>query len=104
MLRELIGNSIRSLIKVQPADPTLTITATAADGMIDLEIIDNAGALSAELAAQLGDIAIVSNPENGSGLGAALARQIAERLGGQLTWSADPGVATTATLTLPSAM
>lgn len=101
-LQHLLQNGIR----YQPAGqrPELQVSAREEQGQVLLEVSDNGIGLdegSAELAfTPLGRLH-PSDQYEGEGLGLAIARKVARRHGGEVTYRSTPGEGATFTVTLP---
>jgi signal transduction histidine kinase len=84
-----------------PAGGTLTIATRAKDGAA-VEVRDNGPGIDPSRLARIFD-PFFTTKERGTGLGLALAQEIAREHAGELTCSSTPGQGTTFTLRLPAA-
>ena len=80
----------------------LILSASAAEGRAQVDVIDTAGGVPAEVLPHLFD-AYYSTKRGGTGLGLAISRRIAREHGGDLTVTTEPGKGSDFTLTLPAA-
>lgn len=72
------------------------------DGALEIRVTDTGAGMDATTLAKLGT-PFFTQREGGTGLGVALARQVAEQHGGTLTYESTKGAGTTATLRIPEA-
>ena len=104
-LRQILLNLVGNACKFTD-DGQVRLTAEVASGHLLFRVRDTGVGLSAEQCARIFEpfVQVHASPERrrqGSGLGLALSRQLALRLGGELTVTSEPGRGAEFTLTLP---
>ena len=99
-IRQLLLNLVRNAREAMPGGGTLFVGTRAADGAAVVEVRDSGPGIEP---ARLGRIfdPFFTTKERGTGLGLALAQEIAQEHGGELTCASSPGQGTTFTLRLP---
>ena len=101
-IRQLLLNLVRNAREAMPGGGTLRVsTAAAADGVI-IEVKDDGPGIPPERLQRIFD-PFFTTKERGTGLGLALAQEIAQEHGGQLTCASAPGAGTAFALRLPAA-
>jgi signal transduction histidine kinase len=81
----------------------IDIVASAADGIVSVEVADNAGGVPAAVRSRLFEPFVTSREEGGLGLGLAIARALVRRAGGELDLVASGPLETRFRCTLPTA-
>ena len=103
-LRQVLGNLIDNAVKFSPPGTAVEVGATAANGRVEVAVIDHGDGIPAEhqekIFEQFGRVDGTNKP--GSGLGLYISRAIAEAHGGTLDVSSAPGEGATFRLTLPA--
>lgn len=96
MLAQLVANLTQNAINHCPAGTTITLGAAAADGTVRLWVADTGPGIPEAEREKVFDLFYRIDPNRtggGNGLGMALVKAIAERLGGRITLSdATPGL------------
>jgi signal transduction histidine kinase len=100
-IRQVLLNLVRNARDAMPSGGTLTIATRAKDGA-SVEVSDTGPGIEPARLARIFD-PFFTTKERGTGLGLALAQEIAREHGGELTCSSTPGHGTTFTLRLPAA-
>jgi heavy metal sensor kinase len=107
LIRRLVGNLLDNAVRHAPADTTVRVTLTQANGEYRIAVTDQGPGIPAEARPHLftrfyrGDTAGMRGPaDSGAGLGLALARWIATAHGGDVRL-ADSAEGTTFVVTLP---
>ena len=106
-VRQILLNLLSNAIKFTAAGGEITVAATREDSTINVAVRDTGEGISAD---RLEDIfepfvqvgRAFNSPSEGTGLGLAISRDLAKRLGGDLTCESEPGVGSTFTLRLPA--
>jgi signal transduction histidine kinase len=93
---------VDNAVEASPAGKTVRIEAQAADGWVTLGILDEGPGLTTEVQARVAT-AYFSTKPGGTGIGAHLARRIAQAHGGDLEFSNRPAGGTMVLLRLPRA-
>jgi two-component system, NtrC family, sensor kinase len=101
-VRQLLLNLVRNAREAMPAGGALFVGTRPADGDVLVEVRDTGPGIPPERLGRVFD-PFFTTKERGTGLGLALAQEIAQEHGGQLTLSSAPGQGTTFTLRLPRA-
>jgi signal transduction histidine kinase len=104
-LRQVLANLIDNACKYSPPGGIVSVRASAVDGSVHLDVIDQGEGIAAEdhavIFEKFGRVRGSTKP--GTGLGLYIARAIVEAHGGTLDVSSSPGRGSTFTLTLPAA-
>jgi len=98
-LREALLNLVLNALDATREDTVVLVRAAARDGQVVLEVLDAGPLLSEAALAKLGT-PFFSTRAGGTGLGVAMARQVAAQHGGTLTYSSE-GRGTCAMLRFP---
>jgi signal transduction histidine kinase len=98
IMRILLDNALRHT----PEGTPVTVTAARQNGAAELTVRDRGPGVQPAAARQVFERFYTENTASGSGLGLAIARELAERMQGQITLKSRPGV-TAFTLALPAA-
>jgi len=102
VLRNLISNAI----KFTKSGGTITLGASANDGVVSVFVRDNGVGIEADRLDAIFDIGeksstLGSTGEKGTGLGLAICKEMIEQQGGRISVESTPGKGTTFTFTLP---
>src|ERR671932_1973877 len=95
-MRIRLDNALRHT----PEGPPVTVTAARQNGRAELTVRDKGPGVAPAAASQVFERFYTENAASGSGLGLAIARELAERMDGQITLKSRPGI-TAFTLVLP---
>jgi len=103
-----VGQALSALIEnAQQASPPgddVVLRVAPADGHIRFEISDRGAGMPADVLARVGEPFFTTKPAGkGMGLGVFLARAVADRLGGAVTFTSAPGTGTSVVFALPLA-
>jgi signal transduction histidine kinase len=101
-IRQLLLNLLRNAREAMPGGGAVFVGTRYADGDVFVEIRDSGPGIPPERLARIFD-PFFTTKERGTGLGLALAQEIAQEHSGQLTASSIVGQGTTFTLRLPRA-
>lgn len=102
-LRKLFLNLIINAVEASEGDSSIELrTSVKPDGQIVVDVIDHGCGMDAETLQRLFE-PFYTTKEKGTGLGMAIAKQIAELHSGDLSVQSQVGVGTTATVRLPLA-
>jgi PAS domain S-box-containing protein len=112
-LKQILTNLLTNAIKFTPAGGCIALDCAVADtpagAMLQLRVSDTGRGIPAEALGRIFepfvqiDRHLTGESQQGVGLGLAIARDLARRMGGDLTAESTPGVGSTFTLTLPRA-
>jgi signal transduction histidine kinase len=107
-IRQVLLNLLSNAIKFTPAGGTVTVTARAWEGAIEIAVRDTGiGMDAADIPKALEPFGQISNAmtraHEGTGLGLPLSKSLVELHGGQFSLVSAPGQGTTVMITLPSA-
>lgn len=109
-LERMLGNLMDNAIRFTPIGGRVSLAAHAADDGVVLEVTDSGIGMSAAQIARLsqpfvfGDDEAFAHDHEGTGLGVAIARSIAELSGGRLAIDSQPSLGTTVAVSLPLPM
>jgi two-component system, OmpR family, sensor kinase len=98
IMRILLDNALRHT----PEGTPITVSAARENGAAELTVRDRGPGVAPAASRQVFERFYTENVASGSGLGLAIARELAERMDGQITLKSRPGV-TAFTLALPAA-
>ncbi|HKR20469.1 MAG TPA: ATP-binding protein, partial [Stellaceae bacterium] len=106
-IRQVLLNLLSNAIKFTPAGGTVTVTAKAWEGAIEIAVRDTGiGMAAADIPKALEPFGQISNAmtraHEGTGLGLPLSKSLVELHGGQFSIASTPGHGTTVTVTLPA--
>src|SRR5438445_270737 len=101
-LRQLLLNLLRNAREAMSAGGSLRVTTRATKAMVEIEVRDNGPGIPSERLARIFD-PFFTTKERGTGLGLAMAQELAQEHGGQLVCDSIPGRGTAFTLRLPAA-
>ena len=105
-LHQVVTNLLTNALKFTPAGGRVTIEAGPADGQARLRVSDTGAGIPAEELPRIFNRfwrGRQASTVSGSGIGLAIAAELAQAHGGQLTAASQPGQGTELTLTLPRA-
>jgi len=105
-LHQVVTNLLTNALKFTPAGGLVTIEAGPADGQARLRVSDTGTGIPAEELPRIFNRfwrGRQASTVSGSGIGLAIAAELAQAHGGQLTAASQPGQGTELTLTLPRA-
>jgi two-component system NtrC family sensor kinase len=101
-LRQLLLNLLRNAREAMSSGGSLRVTSRGSKGMVEIEVRDSGPGIPAERLPRIFD-PFFTTKERGTGLGLAMAQEIAQEHAGQLVCESAPGRGTTFTLRLPAA-
>lgn len=105
-LKEILNVLLSNAIQYRHPDrvPEVRVTGRVDGDMVMIGVTDNGVGIDPRFADQVFDVFKRLQPRDGAsgtGMGLAIARKMAERLGGRIDLSSEPGVGSTFTLQLP---
>jgi signal transduction histidine kinase len=103
-LQRVLFNLIQNAIRHTPADGSVTVTAEAVEGAVEVEIADTGNGVPADQRDRIFDPFFrgdAARQDGGAGLGLAISRAIVEAHGGTI-WLADAPVGTRVRFRLPA--
>lgn len=101
-LRQLLLNLVRNAREAMPGGGRLRVTTRGGEGSVSVEVRDTGHGIPRERLQRIFD-PFFTTKERGTGLGLAMAQEIAQEHGGQLACESTPGEGTAFTLRLPAA-
>jgi len=101
-LRQLLLNLVRNAREAMPQGGSLRVVTRGGEGCVEVEVRDTGPGIPRERMARIFD-PFFTTKERGTGLGLAMAQEIAQEHGGQLRCESAPGAGTSFTLRLPVA-
>ena len=99
-LRQLILNLVRNAREAMPSGGALRVSTRGEEGFVCVEVRDTGHGMPRERLQRIFD-PFFTTKERGTGLGLAMAQEIAQEHGGSLSCESTPGQGTTFTLRLP---
>jgi two-component system, NtrC family, sensor kinase len=99
-VRQLLLNLLRNAREAMPSGGSLRVTTRPGRGAVEIEVRDTGPGIPADRLARIFD-PFFTTKERGTGLGLAMAQEIAQEHGGQLLCDSAPGRGTSFTLRLP---
>ena len=105
-LRQLLLNLVRNAREAMPGGGALRVAtrrAGGAEGSVEIEVRDSGGGIPPERLQRIFD-PFFTTKERGTGLGLAVAQEIAQEHGGRLTCESEAGAGTSFLLRLPAAL
>ena len=100
-LRQLLLNLVRNAREAMPGGGSLRVSTRGGEGSVEIEVRDAGPGIDPARLQRIFD-PFFTTKERGTGLGLAMAQEIAQEHGGQLTCDSTPGSGTTFTLRLPA--
>jgi two-component system NtrC family sensor kinase len=100
-LRQLLLNLLRNAREAMPSGGALRITTRGGENSVEVEVRDSGHGIPRERLARIFD-PFFTTKERGTGLGLAMAQEIAQEHAGQLSCESVPGEGTAFTLRLPA--
>lgn len=104
-LGQAVGNLVSNAIKYTPPGGSIAVTATQAEGTVQIAVTDTGSGIGAEEQARIFEPFYRSRAQRrfpqGLGLGLSIARDLVTAHGGQLQLESEPGVGSTFTIVLP---
>ncbi|MBT5109222.1 MAG: PAS domain S-box protein [Rhodospirillaceae bacterium] len=105
-LKQILLNLLSNAVKFTPNGGAVTLTATASDGVLSIEIRDNGAGIPEAKLSTLTDPFVRGEvdpykSQEGTGLGLAIVKSLVDLHEGDLTIESEVGVGTTVTVTLP---
>src|SRR5256886_384963 len=101
-LRQLLLNLLRNAREAMSAGGSLRVTSRATKAMVEIEVRDNGPGIPSERLSRIFD-PFFTTKERGTGLGLAMAQEIAQEHGGPLVCDSGPRRGTALTPRLPAA-
>ncbi|HUJ26698.1 MAG TPA: ATP-binding protein [Myxococcales bacterium] len=102
-LRQLLLNLVRNAREAMSSGGALSVSTRGDEGSVAVEVRDTGPGIPPERMKRIFD-PFFTTKERGTGLGLAMAQEIAQEHGGQLTCESAPGAGTTFALRLPAAV
>jgi signal transduction histidine kinase len=104
---EVLTNLLTNAAKFSPAGRRIIVSATVADGAVDISVADEGGGIPREEQELIFD-PFYQSPYNkgsrrGTGTGLTIAKRFTEMQGGQIAVASEPGVGSTFWVTMPAA-
>jgi signal transduction histidine kinase len=100
-LRQLLLNLLRNAREAMPSGGELRVASRSTEGWVDIEVKDGGPGIPPERMSRIFD-PFFTTKARGTGLGLAMAQEIAQEHGGQLSCDSAVGQGTTFTLRLPA--
>ena len=100
--REIVANLIANAIRYTPRGGRVTAEASAQDGSVAIEVRDTGAGIAPDRVDRIFDRFYKSPESRGAGLGLAIAKQLVEAHGGQITARSVLGEGTVIRFTLPA--
>jgi signal transduction histidine kinase len=102
-LVQVLYNLLSNAIKHSPRGGTITLAAARAGEKVRISVQDEGPGIPPEDQARIFlEFVTLESGAEGTGLGLALSRKLAELMGGELCVASDVGIGSTFTLTLPA--
>jgi len=99
--REILTNLIANALRYTPRGGHVTVTARAEDAALLIDVRDTGAGIAPERIGRIFDRFYKSPESRGAGLGLAIAKQLVEAHGGDISATSVPGQGTTIRFTLP---
>ena len=99
--REILSNLIANALRYTPRGGRVTVEVRAADGAVAIDVRDTGAGIAPESVGRIFDRFYKSAESRGAGLGLAIAKQLVEAHGGQISANSVVGEGTTIRFTLP---
>ncbi|HET9752209.1 MAG TPA: ATP-binding protein, partial [Myxococcales bacterium] len=100
-VRQLLLNLVRNAREAMPQGGSLRVSTRGGEGCVEVEIRDAGPGIPRERMGRIFD-PFFTTKERGTGLGLAMAQEIAQEHGGNLSCESAPGAGTAFTLRLPA--
>jgi signal transduction histidine kinase len=100
-LQRLISNLVNNSVEAFKKDGLVTVSLSAPDGKVFIEVKDDGKGIPPEILAKLGQKGETRDKANGNGLGLYHARTTVESWGGSFRMESAPGKGTAVTIELP---
>jgi two-component system NtrC family sensor kinase len=101
-LRQLLLNLVRNAHEAMPSGGSLQVSTRDGEGLVTVEVRDTGHGIPKDRLQRIFD-PFFTTKERGTGLGLAMAQEIAQEHGGHLYCESEPGRGTAFTLRLPAA-
>jgi two-component system, OmpR family, sensor histidine kinase BaeS len=99
--REIIGNLISNALRYTPKGGRVHVAASRSDGAVVISVQDTGSGIAPDALGRVFDRFYKSAESRGAGLGLAIAKQLVEAHGGEISAASTPGQGTTMRFTLP---
>jgi two-component system OmpR family sensor kinase/two-component system sensor histidine kinase BaeS len=100
--REILSNLVANALRYTPRDGRITVAVRADDPGVAIEVRDTGAGIAPEQLERIFDRFYKSPESRGAGLGLAIAKQLVEAHGGQISATSVVGEGTTIRFTLPA--
>ena len=101
-INQVFINLVTNAVQAMDGKGTLTITTTARDGWVDIEVCDTGCGIPPENLSKIMDPFFTTKPiGKGTGLGLSIVRRIVDEHGGKIMVDSKVGVGTVITISLP---
>ncbi len=101
-INQVFINLVTNAVQAMDGKGTLTITTSARDGWVDIEVCDTGCGIAPENLSKIMDPFFTTKPVGqGTGLGLSIVRRIVDEHGGKIAVDSKVGVGTTITISLP---
>jgi signal transduction histidine kinase len=101
-INQVFINLVTNAVQAMDGKGTLTITTTARDGWVDIEVCDTGCGIPPENLSKIMDPFFTTKPiGKGTGLGLSIVRRIVDEHGGKIMVDSKVGVGTAITISLP---
>jgi signal transduction histidine kinase len=99
--REILSNLIANALRYTPRGGRVSVTARVLDAAVGIEVRDTGAGISPDRIGRIFDRFYKSPESRGAGLGLAIAKQLVEAHGGEISATSAVGQGTTIRFTLP---
>ena len=101
-INQIFINLVTNAVQAMDGKGTLTITTSAREGWVDIEVCDTGCGIAPENLGKIMDPFFTTKPVGqGTGLGLSIVRRIVDEHGGRITVDSQVGVGTSITISLP---
>ena len=100
--REILSNLVANALRYTPRGGNVTVNARAEDPGVAIDVRDTGAGIAPELIARIFDRFYKSPESRGAGLGLAIAKQLVEAHGGEISATSVVGTGTDIRFTLPA--
>lgn len=100
--REILSNLIANALRYTPSGGRVTVTAQPADAAVAIDVRDTGQGIAPERIGRIFDRFYKSSESRGAGLGLAIAKQLVETHGGEISATSVLGKGTDIRFTLPA--